>query len=120
MNTVPDAILEQVAHNLCSLHGFAPEFVAENEQFARAVIAEYLAASPRPQWRALIRDEDVQVGREGAVVCSALDRSPPYVAYLLDGAWFDAEGFPAFPIPTHYLDGAPIPAKPPIPRKARR
>lgn len=36
--------LEQTAFNLCSLHGFAPEFVAQQEKFATAVIVEYLTA----------------------------------------------------------------------------
>lgn len=33
--------LEQIAHNLCSLHGFDVEFVAKQEAFAKAVIVEY-------------------------------------------------------------------------------
>lgn len=38
--------LDQIAHNLCSLHDFDPAFVVEQERFARAVIAEYLRAAP--------------------------------------------------------------------------
>lgn len=33
--------LEQIAHNLCSLHDFDVEFVAKQEAFAKAVIVEY-------------------------------------------------------------------------------
>lgn len=33
--------LEQIAHNLCSLHDFDPAFVVGQERFARAVIAEW-------------------------------------------------------------------------------
>ena len=37
--------LEQIAHNLCSLHGFDPAFVVTQEAFARAVIREYVRLS---------------------------------------------------------------------------
>lgn len=36
--------LEQTAFNLCSLHGFTPEFVAHQEVFATMVLVEYLTA----------------------------------------------------------------------------
>lgn len=41
-------ILEAIAHNLCSLHDFDPEFVMGQERFARAVITEYIRAAPSP------------------------------------------------------------------------
>ncbi|QBX38635.1 hypothetical protein E4M02_10970 [Brevundimonas sp. S30B] len=51
MTTTPDTVvvppqaLEAIAHNLCSLHGFDPDFVMGQEKFARAVITEYLRAA---------------------------------------------------------------------------
>ena len=42
---IPANVLEAVAHNLCSLHGFDPAFVIQQERFARAVIVEYERAS---------------------------------------------------------------------------
>lgn len=39
--------LEQIAHNLCSLHGFDPAFVVTQEAFARAVIREYVRLPPQ-------------------------------------------------------------------------
>jgi hypothetical protein len=44
MTEINKKALEQTAFNLCSLHGFASEFVAQQERFALAVIVEYLTA----------------------------------------------------------------------------
>lgn len=40
--------LEAIAHNLCSMHGFDPAWVAGQERFARAVITEYERARRSP------------------------------------------------------------------------
>lgn len=40
-----DRMLEQIAHNLCSLHDFDPAWVVGQERFARAVITEYQRAA---------------------------------------------------------------------------
>ena len=39
-----DQMLEQIAHNLCSIHDFTPDHVKRQEQFARAVIDEFQRA----------------------------------------------------------------------------
>lgn len=44
--SVPPHVLEAIAHNLCSLHGFDVGFVRGQERFATAVITEYLRAAP--------------------------------------------------------------------------
>jgi hypothetical protein len=48
--SLADNQLEAIAHNLCSLHGFAPGFVAKQEVFAKAVIAEYERSRPAPDF----------------------------------------------------------------------
>lgn len=40
--------MEQIAFNLCSLHDFAPAFVASQERFAKAVMVEYERSRPAP------------------------------------------------------------------------
>ena len=117
MNALPPAALERIAHNLCSLHDFDPAFVAANEAFALAVIAEYSAACPPPVWREISAIQADDIGREGVVVCTAGDRSPPLVAAVLDDRWYDAKGVSLVAAPTHFLEGAPVPAKPRIARK---
>lgn len=39
---------EAIAFNLCSLHGFDPEFVMDHREFAMAVITEYERSHPAP------------------------------------------------------------------------
>ena len=76
MNALPPAALERIAHNLCSLHDFDPAFVAANEAFALAVIAEYSAACPPPVWREISAIQADDIGREGVVVCTAASTCP--------------------------------------------
>lgn len=59
--SVAPNVLESIAFNLCSLHGFDVAFVRENERFATAVITEYARchlAGCAPEGRAVPFDRE--------------------------------------------------------------
>jgi hypothetical protein len=73
---IPFPVLEAVAHNLCSLHDFDPAFVAAQEGFARAVIAEYQRATRSAATGVLLPHEPTSALLT-AIAGTDYDRLPP-------------------------------------------
>jgi hypothetical protein len=66
--------LEQIAHNLCSLHDFDPAFVAGQERLARAVIVEWERVANQEQFNF---DKATTSAEAGAVGIAAGDGPKP-------------------------------------------